>query len=291
MLGKAVTRVLEGDGHEVIRLKRNVHDADRTITLWDPESAMIIHRENMEGLDAVIHLAGENIAARRWNPERKMKIRNSRVQGTACIANALSELKRKPKVFLTASAVGFYGECGEDWVDEKSPRGKGFLSHVCRDWEDACISSENAGIRVVKMRMGLVLSPEGGALQKMLTPFRLGLGGVVGKGSQYWSWISVQDCARAMLFLLKQEGISGPVNMVSPNPVTNAEFTRSLARALRRPAFVPMIAPLARLIMGEAADELLLCSTRVRPGVLADAGFAFEFPEIDGALKQAVKQA
>lgn len=286
LVGSALVSRLEAEGHSVIRLVRNLDDADNTLVLWRPQQPDIDDLSRLEGLDAVVHLAGESIADGRWNPEKKMSIRNSRVQGTGFLARTLTKLKHKPKLFLCASAMGYYADHDEEWIDETGSIGTGFLAGVCRDWEAATQFAEGAGIRTVHMRISMVISQHGGALQKMLLPFRLGLGGSVGSGRQYWSWISHEDCVRAIQFLLSTDKkIQGPVNFAAPNPCTSRDFARCLGRVLHRPAVLPVPSFAARMALGEMADELLLKSFRLKPTVLEDAGFTFTHPTLVQALE------
>lgn len=255
---------------------------------WDPERGLI-DRAALEGLDAVVHLAGENIAGR-WDEGKKARIRDSRIKGTALLSDALAGLSQKPKVFVCASAVGYYGDRGDEVLTEESPPGSGFLAEVCRLWEAATEPAAKSGIRVVNLRIGIVLSKDGGALARMLTPFKLGLGGPIGSGRQYMSWIDLDDLIRIISYVMEAESLSGPVNAVAPNPVTNAEFTRALGRALSRPAFLPLPAFAARLAFGQMADELLLASARVRPEKLLSSGFQFNYPDIDSSLRHILER-
>ena len=241
----------------------------------------------LEGLKTAVHLGGVNLSERRWTAAYKREIETSRVESTRVLAAALAGLKRPPKTLLVASATGFFGDRGDETLDESSSAGQGFLPEVCEKWEAASEAAAKAGIRVVHLRFGVVLGPEG-ALKKMLPIFRLGLGGRLGSGQQWMSWIGLGDAVRAMLFAMETEQLSGPVNLTAPEPVTNAEFTRALGRALHRPAVmsVPMLA--LRLMFGEMADEALLASTRAVPGKLIAAGFRFEQGKIDGALAAVV---
>lgn len=275
LVGQPLAEKLEEAGHETIRLVRDVQDASHTIVLWNPSSSSIVNPQRLEGLDAVIHLAGESIAQGRWTPDKKLRIRNSRVQGTGLLASTLASLEVKPRVFLCASAIGYYGDQGAHICTETSACGETFLSGVCRDWESATHAAAEAGIRTAQLRFGMILSSRGGALPKMLPPFRLGLGGPVGSGRQYWSWISLDDAVNAILYLLDSD-LRGPVNLTSPNPVTNKNFTAALGKALKRPAVLPLPPFVARAIMGEMADELILESTRVIPEKLVQAGFSFQ---------------
>jgi uncharacterized protein (TIGR01777 family) len=252
---------------------------------WDPESDSI-DQVALEGFDAVVHLAGESIASGRWTEKKKTRIRESRARGTRLLAEALAGLDNPPRVLVSASAVGFYGHRGGEILTEKSERGTGFLADVCRDWEAAADRAASCGIRVVKMRLGMVLSPDGGALAKLLPVFRMGAGGVIGDGSQYMSWIALDDVVLAIAHFLGSGRIEGPVNTVSPSPVTNREFTKTLGRVLRRPTLfrVPGFAARA-LFGGEMADELLLASARAHPEKLLADGHSFAYPELESALR------
>lgn len=289
LIGQPLVKKLEEAGHQTIRLVRGLHDADHTIVLWNPSSSTIVNPSRLEGLDAVIHLAGESIAGERWTAEKKMRIRNSRVQGTALLANTLATLDEKPKAFLCASATGYYGDQGAHVCTEISEVGDTFLAGVCRDWESATQPAADAGIRTLQLRFGMILSSHGGAIPKMLPPFRWGLGGPAGTGRQYWSWISLEDAIHAIIHLLDSE-ISGPVNMTSPTPSTNKEFTQAMGKALKRPVFLPLPAFAARAIMGEMADELLLGSTRVLPEKLLQSGFSFGDTDLLPLLTRLVKE-
>ncbi|MEX2317088.1 MAG: TIGR01777 family oxidoreductase [Pirellulales bacterium] len=284
LVGSALVESLERGGHLVRRLvRREVRDSEREIR-WDP-AASTIDAGELEGIDGVVHLAGENLAAHRWNEKVKREIRDSRVQGTRLLAETLAKLANKPDVFVSASAIGYYGDRGEQPVDESSPPASGFLADVCREWEAATQAARDAGIRVVNLRLGVVLSPRGGALVKMLLPFKLGVGGVIGSGRQVWSWIALDDLVAAIEFALANAALAGPVNAVAPEPVTNREFTKTLGRVLRRPTVLPMPAFAARLALGEMADEMLLAGVRVEPRVLRSAGFAFQHPRLEPALR------
>jgi uncharacterized protein (TIGR01777 family) len=252
--------------------------------LFDPYAARI-DGAKLEGLHAVIHLAGENIAAGRWTEERKRRILDSRVLGTRLLAETMASLKRPPTTFISASAIGFYGDRGEEHLDEESPPGKGFLPEVCRAWEQAADPAERAGLRVVRLRIGVVLAAAGGALPRMLLPFRLCLGGPVGRGSHFMSWIALDDLLGAIHFLLHQEGLGGPINAVAPAPVRNAEMARTLGRVLGRPAFLPVPPFALRLAFGEMADELLLAGNRIEPARLLNGGFEFLYPDLEDALR------
>ena len=288
LVGQALTKSLEADDHRVLRLVRNpaqLSDADAV--LWSPADGTVdtAALESHGPIDAVVHLAGEGIAAAKWSAAQKARIRDSRIGGTGVLVEAIVGLSEPPGVLVSASAIGFYGDRGPGWVDESDEPGEMFLSDLCRDWEAATGPAREAGIRVVNHRIGVVLSTDGGALAKMLLPFKLGLGGRVGSGDQYWSWITLDDLAASIRHVIDHESISGPVNAVAPVPSTNLEFTKSLGRALRRPTIFPLPAFVARLMLGEMADELLLGGARVRAGVLEQTGFEWTHPELDGALQ------
>jgi uncharacterized protein (TIGR01777 family) len=250
---------------------------------WDPLAPE--SPASVSGFDAVLHLAGESVVGR-WTGEKKKAIRESRVQGTRNLASALAQSEAKPRVLICASAVGFYGNRGEEVLSEESPSGEGFLPEVCREWEDATRIAAEAGIRTVNIRIGLVLSAKGGALAKMLTPFKLGLGGRIGSGRQWWSWIHVDDIVGGVHHAMRTEALAGPVNLVAQNAVRNAEFTKVLASVLRRPAIFPVPEFAVRLAFGvQAAEEMLLASQRIEPGKLTANGYAFRFRELRAALE------
>jgi uncharacterized protein (TIGR01777 family) len=251
---------------------------------WNPETGEI-DAAALEGLDAVVHLAGESIASGRWNAEKKARIRESRVKATRLLCEALAARQRRPRTLVTASAIGYYGSRGDEVLRESSSPGTGFLAEVCKDWEAATRPASDSGIRVVLVRFGMILSKKGGALAKMLTPFRMGVGGKIGDGRQYMSWIALTDVVGAIHHALMTESLSGPVNVVAPNPVTNLEFTKTLGSALGRPTFFPMPAFAARLAFGEMADELLLSSQRVEPTRLRETNYSFRFADLAGALQ------
>ncbi len=287
LVGSALLPALTEAGHQVTRLVRRQSTAlpaeDSTI-LWDPNRGEL-DAGQLEGIESVVHLAGENIAARRWTPEQKAKIRDSRIQGTALLCERLASLGQPPTTLVAASAIGYYGDRGDQLLNEDSSSGNDFLSEVCRHWEAASIPAANKGIRVVHLRLGLVLSPRGGALAKMLPPFRLGGGGKIGHGRQYMSWISLDDAVGAIRHALTHSELSGPVNGVAPHTATNLEFTKTLGKVLSRPTLFPMPAFAARLAFGEMADALLLASTRVEPRRLTATGYSFQFPALEGALR------
>lgn len=287
LVGSLLVPALSSAGHEALRLVRHP-PAGKDEIFWDPDIGQL-DEASLEGIGAVVHLAGENIAARRWNADQKARIRDSRIHGTHVLATALARLKTPPKVLVAASAVGFYGDRGDGVLTEESAGGQGFLADVCREWEAAADPARQKGIRVVHLRFGVVLSPKEGALKKMLPAFRLGVAGVIGNGKQYWSWISVDDAAGAILHALANESLRGPVNGVSPQPATNREFTKTLGNVLKRPTLLPMPAFAARLVLGEMADALLLASDRVEPRKLAASGYRFRHPDLKTALRELLK--
>jgi len=283
LVGSVLVPFLTSGGHAVTRLVRSTPRPGQAEVPWDP-AAHSIATPALEGLDAVVHLAGENIAAR-WTAEKKARIRDSRVQGTRLLCDALAQLVKPPQALVCASAIGYYGDRGETILREESAPGTDFLAEVCQAWEAAAAPAAQRGIRVVYLRFGVVLSAAGGALAKMLTPFRLGVGGVIGSGQQYMSWVALDDVLGAIHHALMTETLHGPVNVVAPQPVTNQEFTKTLGKILGRPTVVPLPAFVARLAFGEMADALLLASTRVVPERLLASGYAFRYPELEGALR------
>lgn len=284
-IGAALLPALKAQGYAVTRLVRGISPAEGQIA-WNPTQPLA--PQSVSDFDAVIHLAGESVVGR-WTESKKAAIRDSRVLGTRHLAEALAKATQRPGVLISASAVGYYGDRGSEILREESAPGSGFLADVCREWEAATGPAVAAGIRSAQLRIGVVLSPVGGALQKMLPPFRLGLGGNMGNGRQWWSWVDVQDIVGAILHIIRTDSLQGPVNMVAPNPVTNADFTKTLARVLSRPAIFPMPAFAARLVFGQMADELLLASQRVEPARLLASGYRFQFPELRSALLQILR--
>jgi len=283
LIGSALMASLAADGHRGIRMVRREPRPGEDAISWDP-AAGTIDAASLEGIDAVVHLAGEGIAAGRWTKAQKARILDSRVDGTTLLATTLAGLDRPPSVLLSGSAIGYYGERGDDEITEADGPGDIFLSEVCVDWEAAAAPAVDAGIRVAFLRTGIVLDPTGGALAKTLPLFRLGLGGRLGSGRQWWSWISADDEVGAIRFLLDHD-ISGPVNLTAPNPVTNAEFTTTLGRVLKRPTILPVPAFGPKLLLGpELADQLLFTSARVLPEVLTSAGFTFATPDLAAGL-------
>ena len=244
----------------------------------------------LEGISAIIHLGGENLAQGRWTAAKKQLISDSRLRSTRLLSETIARLRPTPKVMLCASATGFYGDRGDEELTEESPPGKSFVADVCRQWENACAPAAAAGIRVVNLRFGVVLSSDGGALEKMLPIFKLGLGGPIGNGRQFLGWMTLDDAIAAMLHLLDHSSLAGPVNMVAPQSVTFRQFTTTLGRVLHRPAFFALPAPMARLMMGEMADQVLLASTRVVPKRLQADGFAFQQPELEAALRNILRK-
>lgn len=281
LVGSELVCSLEAGGHQVRRLLRVASSAAGCFH-WDPRNGRIDARA-FEGVDAVVNLAGANIAEGRWSESRKRLIRDSRVQGTKLIVRAISDARNGPTVLLNASAVGCYGDAGDVWLDEGSPFGSGFLASVCREWESAAEAAMEAGIRVTTLRTGVVLATGGGALARLLPVFRSGLGGPLGRGRMWMSWITIGDTIRAIEHLLFHECESGPVNLVAPFPVTNEAFAKSLALALGRPAVLRAPAWALRMALGQMADEILLASARVRPTRLLKAGFIFRQPSLEDA--------
>lgn len=284
MVGSALLPFLNAQGHTVKRLVRSVNPTAHEGITWDPPRRGP-DPEALIGIDAVVHLAGESIASGRWNPEKKQHILDSRIKGTLLLSDALSKMSAPPKVFISASAIGFYGNRGAEILREDSGAGQGFLPEVCRQWEAAAQTATQKGIRVVNLRMGMVLSPQGGALAKMLLPFKLGLGGKIGTGQQYVSWIAVDDVLGAILFALQTDSLRGPVNVVAPRPVSNTVYTKTLGKVLSRPTILPMPAFLARLAFGEMADDLLLASARVEPTQLQNKAYKFRYSDLELALR------
>jgi uncharacterized protein len=287
LVGSALVPALKSSGHEVVPLVRASHSTMDSVA-WDPVSGQL-DPSKLENIDAAIHLAGENIAARRWTTAQKARIRESRVAGTRFLAETLAGLKKPPGTLLCASAIGFYGDRSDERLNEESSPGTGFLADTCREWESAAKPAAGRGIRVVHLRMGVVLASQAGALAKMLTPFRLGVAGIIGNGQQYMSWIALDDLVAVIAYAITNETLHGAVNAVAPNSVTNHEFTKTLGRVLRRPTLFPMPAFAARLAFGEMADGLLLASARVEPKRLLESGFRFRFPELRAALEHAVR--
>ena len=285
-IGSALLPCLRADGHQVIRLTRGPSVPGETAVRWDP-AAGVMETDGLKGIEAVIHLAGETVVGR-WTPAKKKVIRDSRVHGTQLLARTLAQLAHPPRTLICASAVGYYGHRGDDVLTETSAPGTGFLAEVGRAWEAAAQPAAQAGMRVVHVRIGMVLSVYGGALAKMLPIFRLGLGGPIGHGRQYWSWVALDDVLGAIVHVLTRADVRGPVNAVAPQPSTNRAFTKTLGHVLGRPTVFPLPGFAARLMLGEMAEELLLASTRVEPARLLSTGYQFRYPTLDGALRHVV---
>jgi len=284
-IGSAVVTALAGAGHRIIPLIRGRSPVEGGIA-WSSEAAYV-DTAKLEGIDAVVHLAGEPIPGR-WTPQKKARILESRFQGTRLLAEAVSHLAKPPKVFVCASAIGYYGDRGEEILREESPSGGGFLAQVCRAWEAATEPAAQKGIRVVNLRIGIVLGAGGGALAQMLTPFRMGVGGRIGSGKQWMSWIALDDLVGVIQHVLTTANLQGPVNAVAPNAVTNAEFTRTLGKVLSRPTIFPLPAFVVKLAFGQMGEEALLGSQRVEPARLKASRYQFRYPDLEGALRRAV---
>lgn len=286
LIGSALIPFLKAQGNLVKKLKRE-HSIAEDELFWDPEKA-ILDIQSLEELDAIINLTGENIADTRWTEAKKKKILESRVISTRLLCHAVSVLQKPPKIFINASAVGYYGNRGEEWLQENSASGSTFLAEVCRSWETSADRAKIKGVRVVKLRIGTVLSPKGGALAMMLPFFRWGLGGALGSGKQYMSWIAIDDLLSIIRFTLANSSCEDVINAVSPNPITNTEFTKALANILRKPALFSIPPFMLKLVYGEMADELLLSSVKVQPKRLLEYGYEFLYPTIDKALKHLI---
>ncbi|MBI5417064.1 TIGR01777 family protein [Candidatus Poribacteria bacterium] len=286
LIGSALVEYLNANGHTVGRLLRN--NLSKNSPSWDTEKGIISPGDFID-FDVFINLAGENISNGRWTQAKKTMILNSRVNGTKIISDFLAKSEHKPRVFISGSATGFYGDRGDELMDENKNQGTGFLSNVCKQWEDATASAVEAGIRVVNIRTGMVLSSSGGALEKMILPFKMGLGGTIGNGKQYMSWISIDDLVEIIQFIISKDLINGPVNLVSPCSITNYEFTKILGDVLNRPTIFPLPAFIAQTIFGEMADELLLSSNRVIPKKLIDAGYKFKHSDLKNTLQYLLK--
>ena len=283
LVGSALNPFLTTGGHSVETLRRRKTAEAEHGVFWNPAEGGI-ERDKLEGFDGVVHLAGESIVGR-WDDEKKRKIRDSRVNGTRLLSEALAKLERRPRVLVSASAIGYYGDRGDEVLTEESPAGDSFLAAVCREWEAATEPAAEAGIRVVNLRFGVILSPQGGALEKILPPFQFGLGGEVGGGRQYWSWIAIDDAVGAIHHALITDALRGPVNAVNPHPITNREFTKTLGALLSRPTLLPTPEFAARLVFGDMADELLLASARVEPARLRRTGYRFRFQTLEDAMR------
>lgn len=283
-VGTALTAFLTTGGHEVIRLVRDKDALGEGAVYWSPVEQEI-DAAGLEGLDALVHLAGANVADGAWTPEHRRRVRDSRVEGTGLLARTLAELERPPAVFVSASAIGFYGERGDEVLTEESDPGEGFLAEVCEAWEGATTAAKEAGIRTVNLRIGLVLDPRSGVLERMIPAVKLGLSSRLGSGEQYMSWIDLDDVLGAILFAIKTEALEGVVNLTAPQPVTNRDFVETLASVLGRPALIPVPSAAIEMVMGkQAARETALSSQRVLPTRLQEAGFTFFYPDLGEAL-------
>lgn len=285
LVGSALMPFLTTQGHQVTRLVRKADPNASNTIQWNPYDPNGLKPEQLEGFDAIVHLSGENIATSPWTASKRKKIMDSRVLSTQLLANTMAKLQNKPKVFVCASATGFYGETGTNTVDETSSKGQGFLADTCQAWENACQSARDAGIRVVNIRTGVVLSPNGGALQKMLPPFLMGGGGILGNGKQIWSWIGLDDLVGIFHHAITNNNLSGPVNAVTPNSVSNHEFTKTLGKVIHRPTIFPVPAIVLKTLLGEMADAILLGSCHVKPNKLIESGYTFRTPQLEDALK------
>ena len=282
LIGSALSSELENKGHRVIVLSRSEPSSEKTIR-WDPSRGQL-DASRLEGIDAVVHLAGESIIGR-WTREKKRRIRESRVQGTLLLAESIAGLSEKPRAMVCASGINYYGDRGNELLREESEPGDAFLSEVVKEWEAAADPAREVSIRVANLRFGVVLSPEGAALGTTLPIFKLGGGGKVGSGRQWWSWVALDDVVGALIHALENDSVEGPVNVVAPNPLTNAEYTKVLGEVLNRPTLVPVPAPAIRAVLGQVADELLLASMRVEPAKLKETGYEFRYPGLEGALR------
>ncbi len=285
LVGTDLVSFLKHQGHQVFKLSRTKKENETDVIVWDPETCYL-NEADLDGFDAVVNLAGENIANGRWTEKQKEEIKNSRINSTSLLAKALTKVKNPPRVFVCASAIGFYGDRPDEVLNENSVPVRGdFLSETCVQWEEACRPAAEAGIRVVNTRFGIILSPKGGAMAKLLLPFQLGLGGQIGNGEQVMSWIGLDDVVYALNYVIQNESISGPVNFTAPNPVTNLEFTKTLGKVLQRPTIFPVPSFAIKLILGEMADALLLSSQKVKPSKLESAGYEFTHKDLESALR------
>lgn len=288
LVGSAVAESFAAEGWEVVPMVRKATEKSNGV-YWNPVTGEI-EADKLEGVDAVIHLAGDNVGEGRWSEEKKRRMWSSRIDGTRLLAGALAGLKDPPKVWVSASAIGYYGDRGEERLEEGSSAGEGFFAELCKAWEAETAPAREKGIRVVNLRIGVVMDRAGGALPKMVPPFKMGLGGVIASGRQYMSWVSLDDVVGAIRFAVSHEALSGPANATAPSPVTNREFTKTLGRVLGRPTIFPMPGPLAKLAFGaEKANEMLLVSSRIYPAALQAAGYEFKYPELEPCLRAALK--
>ncbi|MBA2735853.1 MAG: TIGR01777 family protein [Pyrinomonadaceae bacterium] len=288
LIGTALQKSFAEKGYETLLAARSKPKKSNEIQ-WDTEKGFADEDlPRLDALDAIVHLAGENIAGR-WTDEKKRRLMESRVDGTKNIVETIGKLKNKPKVLINASAIGVYGDRADEILTETSAAGDSFLAEIGKNWEAEAVKAENFGVRVVRLRIGIVLAKDGGALAQMITPFKFGLGGTIGSGKQWMSWIALEDVVRIVNFALENENLSGAINVVAPNPATNEEFTDTLGATLHRPTFLPLPAFAVNLAFGEMGNALLLDSTRVVPKRLEEAGFKFDFPDLKAALEQAIK--
>ncbi len=289
LVGSELVPRLKAIGHQVFKLSRKSAEKSDEIS-WDPYDGFAPSESaKLEGIDAVVHLAGESIADGNWSDEKKKKIRDSRVLGTRTLVDAIKNLEKPARIFVGSSAIGFYGSRGDEILTEESEAGKGYLPDVCKEWEAETDKAADFGARVVNVRTGIVLSKEGGALGKMLTPFSLGLGGVIGSGKQYMSWISIDDLVNILIFVLNNDSIDGAVNATAPDPATNAEFTKALGSVMNRPTIIPVPEFGIKLLFGEMGERLVIEGARVIPEKLKEAGYKFIYEDLEAALKHALK--
>lgn len=288
LLGTAISSVLAATGCRTFKLKRTQTAESPTDILWDP-SAGILNPMDIEGFDVIINLAGENILGR-WTSEKKKRLLDSRISSTTLLVNTISKLNFPPELFISASAIGYYGDRGDEWLVESSPAGEGFLPDVCKQWEDAAQNIKDTNVRCVIARIGMVLSSDGGALKNMLLPFKFGLGGKIGSGNQYMSWIAIDDLVGAFFHLIQHKGCQGIFNLTSAEPVTNKEFTQILGTVLHRPTVLPLPAFVVRLLFGELGQALFLSSTRVKPQRLLESGYQFIYPNLKEALENLISK-
>ncbi len=282
LIGSSLSEHLEGKGHDILKLSRS-KNRGKGFVYWNYKSKEI-DLESLEGSDAVIHLSGESIAGY-WSKQKKKEIQRSRIEGTNFVVNSILKLKNKPKAFICASAIGFYGDRGDEIVNEQSSHGEGFLAELAKDWENESHILKQQNIRVVNLRIGLVLSTDGGAFKTMLIPFKMGVGGKLGSGKQYMSWVMLEDVINSIEFIIKNKDIHGAVNIVAPTPVTNQQFTKKLGKALCRPTFFTVPSLLLKTLIPDMAKEMILSSTRAVPKKLIDSGYRFSYPNMDNVFK------
>jgi uncharacterized protein (TIGR01777 family) len=288
LVGTHLIPTLAAKGHEIYKLVRKTPRTSDEIQ-WDAKTGFSdVEQAKLEGFEAVVHLAGDNVASENWSKEKKQRIRESRAVGTRVLVDALKKTENPPRIFVSASASGFYGDRKDEILTEESPKGVGFLPDVCDEWEIEARKAEDFGARVVTPRIGVVLSKDGGALDKMLTPFKLGVGGVVGSGKQWMPWIALDDMIGVIHFALENDDLKGAVNTVSPNPATNEEFTKTLGKVISRPTILPIPEFAIKLLFGEMGETLLLQGQRMQPKRLEEAGFRFKYPNLEDALKHAI---